>query len=376
MKSKRARDTVTVPAEGTNTTEEPPAKKRKSDSEGPDEVKQKKIKKDKKKEKKERKEKKDKKENRREKKDKRKNLQDLPEEELQSELRSASEKENEPTIEVGAEKEPSKNGKKEQSNGKDVNGIGKHDKVSPDDFPAEMVSKREKKSKREKSEAKNGVNGDAKKHKAKEDKKHKEAQKKKKKKETQGTQESQESQDEAKDPKDPEAMVTTNTTTASDKPKADRHIVFVGNLPYTATTASIKAHFAPVQPVAVRCLTQRKDVSLCRGVAFVDLPSAKAQRTCLDRFHHSTFDDGQSPSRKINVELTAGGGGKTKHRTEKILQRNKKLDENRSKRIEQEKVSKENAQRQDDTTHVDQQEQNMGDSIHPSRLARNPRLGK
>ena len=27
-------------------------------------------------------------------------------------------------------------------------------------------------------------------------------------------------------------------------------------------------------------------------------------KTCLQLFHHSTFDDGLSPARKVNVELT------------------------------------------------------------------------
>ncbi|PHH74185.1 hypothetical protein CDD82_5054 [Ophiocordyceps australis] len=158
MKSKRARETVAVLAEDANTMEEPPAKKRKSDSDGPNEVKQKKIKKDKTKEKKA-------KENRRDKKEKRKNLQDLPEEELEPELGGTSEKENEQTVAVGAEGETNKNGKKEQRNSKVANGDGKLDKISPDeispdeispdDARAETVAKKEKKSKREKSEAKN-----------------------------------------------------------------------------------------------------------------------------------------------------------------------------------------------------------------------------
>lgn len=77
-----------------------------------------------------------------------------------------------------------------------------------------------------------------------------------------------------------------------------------GNLPYSATAASIKAHFASLNPAQVRCLTMRDDPTKCRGCAFIDFSSSNDMRTCLDKMHHSTFNDGISKSRKINVELT------------------------------------------------------------------------
>lgn len=96
-----------------------------------------------------------------------------------------------------------------------------------------------------------------------------------------------------------------NGEDAGKEEKADRHIVFVGNLPYTATAASISAHFASLSPIAVRCLTNKGDTKhTCKGIAFVEFANVWTQRTCLDRFHHSMFDDGQSAARKINVELT------------------------------------------------------------------------
>lgn len=56
----------------------------------------------------------------------------------------------------------------------------------------------------------------------------------------------------------------------------------------------------------------------------------------------------------------AGGGGKTKFRKDKIREKNKKLDENRTKRIEKERVAKsEGAGGREDAS-----------GIHPSRLAR------
>lgn len=91
---------------------------------------------------------------------------------------------------------------------------------------------------------------------------------------------------------------------ASTATKPGRNIVFVGNLPYTATAATITAHFASLKPVAVRCLTKKEDPKVCRGIAFIEFSSPAHQRTCLDKFHHSMFEDGVSEPRRINVELT------------------------------------------------------------------------
>ncbi|KAM3433089.1 hypothetical protein MY4824_006144 [Beauveria thailandica] len=163
--------------------------------------------------------------------------------------------------------------------------------------------------------------------------------------------------------------------------KAARHIVFVGNLPYTATAASISAHFASLSPIAVRCLTQKGgDPShTCKGIAFVEFANATTQRTCLDRFHHSEFDDGHSPARKINVELTAGGGGKSENRTEKIREKNRKLDDNRAKRIEKEKAAKNSDGSSGggsgggggggESGTMEEQQEHMDEQVHPSRRA-------
>jgi nucleolar protein 6 len=136
----------------------------------------------------------------------------------------------------------------------------------------------------------------------KEDKKKEKKDRKKEKKETKKKE---------KDNKD-ESSATKNATQGEDAidldsssaQKAGRNIVFVGNLPYSATAASITAHFASLKPVAVRCLTKKDDPKACRGIAFVEFATSTHQRTCLDKFHHTMFDDGISPPRKINIELT------------------------------------------------------------------------
>lgn len=66
--------------------------------------------------------------------------------------------------------------------------------------------------------------------------------------------------------------------------------------------------------------------------------------------------------------ISAGGGGKTKQRQEKIRAKNEKLDENRTKRIEKEKQTKDEAAGKAGQ----QQQSNWEDSIHPSRRGRVP----
>ena len=86
--------------------------------------------------------------------------------------------------------------------------------------------------------------------------------------------------------------------------KKHRFIVFVGNLPYTATSATVTAHFSALRPSSVRLLTDKNDSTRCRGVAFVEFANFDRMKTCLDKYHHSEFSDGVSPARKINIELT------------------------------------------------------------------------
>ena len=67
---------------------------------------------------------------------------------------------------------------------------------------------------------------------------------------------------------------------------------------------------------------------------------------------------------------SAGGGGKTKQRQQKIKDKNKKLDENRAKRIEREKNPK-----QENGAGAAKGGSHQEDSIHPSRRARVPGAG-
>ncbi|KAH6665852.1 hypothetical protein F5X68DRAFT_177085 [Plectosphaerella plurivora] len=149
--------------------------------------------------------------------------------------------------------------------------------------------------------------------------------------------------------------------------KKNRWTVFVGNLPYTANPATIRQHFASVKPEKVRCLTKDGKENTCRGFAFVDFNNPTNMRTCLDKLHHTMFNDGLSSARKINVELTAGGGGnKSEHRKEKIKARNAELDVNRAKRIQKEAEQKRTAAGGEPAKPSDD------GGMHPSRRAMLP----
>ena len=64
-------------------------------------------------------------------------------------------------------------------------------------------------------------------------------------------------------------------------------------------------------------------LSKSKGYAFLEFVDKKALQKAL-RLHHSELE-----GRKINVELTAGGGGKSEHRVKKLQERNKGLHEQR-----------------------------------------------
>jgi len=76
-----------------------------------------------------------------------------------------------------------------------------------------------------------------------------------------------------------------------------------------------------------------------KGCAFVEFSSPEALQKAL-RFHHTQFH-----GRQINVELTAGGGGKSERRKEKIKSKNAGLDKERVRRIPNADLPSENCTR-------------------------------
>ncbi|GAB0138335.1 hypothetical protein EsDP_00006571 [Epichloe bromicola] len=310
MKSKRAREAATEPDPEDVPTDKKQKRKRDDDEAGA-QVKRKKAKKDKNK---------GHQQTRKEKKDKRKDLQDLPDEDVENDAAGGGG--------GGGGDAPASRGPKSDK--------GKSARTS-DDKPRTANGKRD-------------GDGDG-----------------------AGT-EKQRKKNKAAGPETKDtAAKAAKQGTGDEGRKKQRHIVFVGNLPFSATAETIRAHFASLGPISVRCLRNKGDANPCRGIAFVEFPCVRTMSTCLDKFHHTVFEDGVSAGRKINVELTAGGGGGTKFRKDKIREKNKKLDENRSKRIEKEKAAKVEGGGA-------AKEERDGDGreggIHPSRLAMNPSLAK
>ncbi|KAL1926590.1 hypothetical protein VTP01DRAFT_5711 [Rhizomucor pusillus] len=109
--------------------------------------------------------------------------------------------------------------------------------------------------------------------------------------------------------------------------KKPRYIIFVGNLPYDTTKEALAKHFESVggEAPTVRLMTE-KGTNKPKGFAFVEFQEAAQLKKAL-AFHHTFFK-----KRQINVELTAGGGGKTEARKEKLKQKNEKLRKERQKR--------------------------------------------
>lgn len=162
-----------------------------------------------------------------------------------------------------------------------------------------------------------------------------------------------------------------------------RFILFIGNLPFSTSNDAIIHHFRALQPFTVRHMTDKK-TKKSRGTAFIEFESYDKMKTCLKLYHHSLFDpdahlhagednetdpthqdddkaskrkkkpsttttsnDPTPPTkdtkpqwqksktdktRRINVELTAGGGGgKSADRRKKIQAKNAKLADERGR---------------------------------------------
>jgi len=83
-----------------------------------------------------------------------------------------------------------------------------------------------------------------------------------------------------------------------------------------------------------------KEGGKSKGYAFLEFDNWDRMRTCLKLYHHSEFEDGKSKPRKINIELTSGGGGNSDSRRGKIGSKNEKLEEERKRDYEKKKQEK------------------------------------
>ncbi|CAD1808594.1 RNA recognition motif family protein [Candida parapsilosis] len=132
--------------------------------------------------------------------------------------------------------------------------------------------------------------------------------------------------------------------------KGPRFILFVGNLPYDIQQAELIAHFHNSNPDRIR-------VRADKGIAFLefdnDTQEIQSKMELALRMHHSELRN-----RKINVELTVGGGGNSETRKLKLKEKNEKKDERQKKRIEEDKKKKSGKTSASDLS-----------GVHPSRAA-------
>lgn len=131
--------------------------------------------------------------------------------------------------------------------------------------------------------------------------------------------------------------------------KGPRFILFVGNLPYAITQEDLSKHFKNCKPDRIRI---RQD----KGIAFLefdnDTREIQSKMELALRLHHSTLGN-----RKINVELTVGGGGNSENRLNKLKEKNEKLHDERKTRATKEEAEK------------SKKAANTPSGVHPSRAA-------
>lgn len=134
-----------------------------------------------------------------------------------------------------------------------------------------------------------------------------------------------------------------------------RFVLFVGNLDYRTTKDDLFKHFGGEKKGVTQVrITTDKVTNKPKGFAFMEFDSADSLQTALKK-HHSVL-----AKRKINVELTAGGGGtKSATRKAKLTEKNKKLEQEREEINKARKEKEQQATRQSlAALHTDAQSSN------------------
>lgn len=138
-----------------------------------------------------------------------------------------------------------------------------------------------------------------------------------------------------------------------------RFILFAGNLPYDVLEAELQEHFKNAKPDRFRI---RKE----KGIAFLEFDSdtqeVQSKMEHALRMHKSTLRN-----RKINVELTVGGGGNSEARQQKLKEKNQKLEDERKERIR--KQAKKSAESKNGENGTSTEGQTPQPAMHPARAA-------
>lgn len=109
------------------------------------------------------------------------------------------------------------------------------------------------------------------------------------------------------------------------KDKNKRYILFIGNLPFSVKEEQVKNHFRCTDNITeFRLMTKKSGES--KGCGFIEFGDKASYWKALN-LHHSVL-----AGRKINVEVTCGGGGKGENRVKKLQQRKLKFQQGRKRR--------------------------------------------
>ncbi|QLG74257.1 hypothetical protein HG535_0G01410 [Zygotorulaspora mrakii] len=145
---------------------------------------------------------------------------------------------------------------------------------------------------------------------------------------------------------------------------SNRFLLFVGGLPKDITQTELQSHFKSSSPDFIRI---RPD----KGIAFLEFDGDKDQKNIQSRMdiallqHRTLLKD-----KKINVELTVGGGGNSSDRVQKLRNKNIKFEEERRTRMA--KMIQESSQKKSNaaistTKAAEQQPSLLPQGIHPDR---------
>lgn len=138
-----------------------------------------------------------------------------------------------------------------------------------------------------------------------------------------------------------------------------RYILFIGNLPYNTTQAELEHHFQ-------KCRMDRIRLRREKGIAFLEFDNdngnIKGKMDVALAMHHSMFRN-----RKINVELTVGGGGNSEARVTKLKEKNNKLGDERRQRAK--KLDAKKALKDGEKARTSADEATPTPGMHPARAA-------
>lgn len=113
------------------------------------------------------------------------------------------------------------------------------------------------------------------------------------------------------------------------KADGNRFLVFVGGLPNNVTPNELQAHFKSASPDHIRIRNEKH-------IAFLEFDGNKDPTSIQRRMDLALLQTGTilRDGKRLNVELTVGGGGNSKERLEKLRKKNEKLQKETKERLD------------------------------------------